>query len=269
MKVLVTGSEGYIGRSLVALLHREGHEVFGVDRLNGYDIRYPEQFEFQAEAVIHLAAMSSVGDCQSDPAACIDVNVLGTAKMIEYAKACGAKRFVFASSGAVYGECKEPATVSTPRSPLSWYGMSKVLAEKLLEREDSLDVVTLRLSNVIGGDPRQGRILPTLMRCLSTGEPFVRRGVGCVRGYVSLDNVAWVFDWALYAAPGTHNVVDTHASVEEVAGAFMTAVDSPVNVIAAERNPWEPQETRFDRSVISTPISDLIEEWVRAERCKA
>lgn len=267
MKILVTGSSGFIGRHLVTYLTSGGHEVFGVDLQNGYHILYPEQIEFQAEAVVHLAAMASVGDCQNDPAKCIETNVLGTARMIEYAKSCGAKRFIFASSGAVYGECAEAATITTPRNPLSWYGMSKVLAEKLLEREDALEVTTLRIGNVVGGDAHQGRIVPTLMRCAERGEVFHARGFDSVRMYVSIASVLSVISRSLMdPCLGTVNVGATLASIREVVDAVSLAMNREIKVIPEAGNPWEPKRTEFYRDVMSDPIQSLVNHYVGSER---
>ena len=270
MKVLVTGCCGYIGRALVPHLQALGHDVHGIDLDTGHDVRDPSNIDFQAEAVVHLAAMSGVTECQNDPAGCIETNVIGTARMIEYAHAVGAKRFVFASSGAVYGECHEPASVTTPRNPLSWYGTSKVLGEKLLEREDGLVKSILRLGNVIGGDPFQGRIVPTLLRCAERGEEFHARGLDCVRSYIPLGNVLYEFSGSLSDESSlVENIGGEAASVREVVQAVEAVTGKRIKVVEKERSPWEPEETAFAGRDAFGLIYDLISDYVAAQKVQA
>ena len=270
MKVLVTGCCGYIGRALVPHLQALGHDIHGIDLDTGHDIRDPSNIDFQAEAVIHLAAMSGVTECQNDPAGCIETNVIGTARMIEYAHAVGAKRFVFASSGAVYGECHEPASVTTPRNPLSWYGTSKVLGEKLLEREDGLVTSILRLGNVIGGDPFQGRLVPTLLRCAERGEEFHARGLDSIRSYIPLGNVLYEISGCLIdTSDSVENVGGLMASVREVVQAVESFTGRRIKVVERARSLWEPEETSFSGGNPYGIIYDKIADYVAAQKVQA
>ena len=224
--------------------------------MTGHDIRHPEVITFAADIVYHLAAISSVGACQSDPTECLDVNVMGTARIIEYAKSCAA-RVVFASSGSVYGECYEPAEYTTPRNPLSWYGLSKLLGEKLLESSE-IEYAAVRLGNVVGGDAYQGRIVPALLRCAETGEPFIMRG-DSVRAYVSLYDAVT----ALMCGE-SKNVGYVTASNLNVVKAVEDVTGKSIKVIERPRNPWEPDQTDFWDSRPGL-IHPLIEGFVKCK----
>jgi nucleoside-diphosphate-sugar epimerase len=108
-------------------------------------------------SVFHLAALGSVPGSIEDPAATIDVNVGGTAKLFAAAREEGVGRIVYASSSAVYGDAgRLPSREGEEGEPLSPYGLSKRMGEELaacFARCFGLELVGLRYFNVYG--PRQ------------------------------------------------------------------------------------------------------------------
>jgi UDP-glucose 4-epimerase len=178
MGAMVTGGAGFIGSHLVDALLARGDEVHVVDNLSTgsrenlasaanfheLDIR-DEALEalaarLQPDVVFHLAAQADVGTSVERPTFDADVNVVGTVRVLEAARAADA-RVVFASSGgAVYGECERPAREDDEPQPLSPYAASKLAGEGYLATWNRLyggGHVTCRLANVYG--PRQ---IPTL-----------------------------------------------------------------------------------------------------------
>jgi UDP-glucose 4-epimerase len=174
MRVIVTGGAGFIGSHLVDTLLARGDEVHVVDDLSGgeaqnvpagaelheIDVR-DEAFEqlgarLRPEVVFHLAAQADVGTSVRRPVFDAEVNVLGTVRALEAARAAGA-RVVFASSGgAVYGECTRPAREDDEPRPLSPYAASKLAGEHYLATWNRLygtNHAVCRLANVYG--PRQ------------------------------------------------------------------------------------------------------------------
>lgn len=178
MRALVTGGAGFIGSHLVDALLARGDEVHVVDNLSTgsrdnltsaaelheLDIRGEALEQLAArllpEVVFHLAAQADVGTSVERPAFDADVNVVGTVRVLEAARAAGA-RVVFASSGgAIYGECERPASEDDEPQPLSPYAASKLAGEEYLitwNRLYGAGHVICRLANVYG--PRQ---MPTL-----------------------------------------------------------------------------------------------------------
>ena len=183
MRTLVTGGAGFIGSNLVDALLARGDEVTVVDDLSTgrrenlegalaggatlveADIREREALEAVArerepEAVFHLAAQIDVRKSVADPAWDASINVGGTANVLEAARAAGARRVVFTSTGgAIYGEGEGqalPLAEDAPIAPEAPYGQSKFAAEgylSLFERLYGLSGVSMRLGNVYG--PRQ------------------------------------------------------------------------------------------------------------------
>jgi UDP-glucose 4-epimerase len=176
VKVFVTGGAGFIGSHVVDLLIKNGYEVVVIDDLSTgrpknlnpaatfhqLDIRSPELEKlFEQEKpdfISHHAAQISVRNSVIDPLFDADVNILGSLKLIEYAKKYGVRRFVYISTGgAVYGEPEYlPCDEKHPVQPICQYGASKHTVEHYLYMYHvnyGLNYTVLRYPNVYG--PRQ------------------------------------------------------------------------------------------------------------------
>ncbi len=184
MKALVTGGAGFIGSTLVDRLLGDGHEVVALDNLatggvhNLVDARsHGDRFEFieadirergvverigaaGPEVVFHLAAQADVRVSVTDTFYDAMVNVIGSVNVLDGARAAGARKVVFASSGGtIYGEPAPedlPVNESHPQGPLSPYGVAKKVVTDYLRAYEALhglEWTSLALANVFG--PRQ------------------------------------------------------------------------------------------------------------------
>lgn len=176
-RVIVTGAAGFVGSHLVDALVALGAHVVAVDDLSdGREANLTAslpQITFVrrsvaeeaglddlftgADVIFHLAANASVPRSVEHPAKDFEANVLGTYRVLEAARRTRAKRLVFTSSAAVYGDpVREPMDESHPFLPKSPYGGSKLAAEFLLDsysRCFDFDHRRVRLFNTYG--PRQ------------------------------------------------------------------------------------------------------------------
>src|SRR4029079_17579028 len=112
--------------------------------------------EAKPETCFHLAAQADVRVSIAEPAFDAEVNVIGTANVLEAAREHDATVVFSSTGGAIYGECDRPATEDAPRRPLAPYGTSKLAGEEYLatfNRRHETRHVTLRYGNVYG--PRQ------------------------------------------------------------------------------------------------------------------
>ena len=171
MKVLVTGGAGYIGSVLVDRLITEGHQVNVIDDLsNGFVENIHRDAVFiegsildnnnlnealdGVEAVFHLAAKIRVEEGESKPDLYKNVNVAGTLNLLKVCKEKGIKKFVFASTAAVYGDPEDyPVTEKSKESPVNVYGQTKLEIDKYLAKNAaSLEISTIsfRFFNVGG-----------------------------------------------------------------------------------------------------------------------
>lgn len=173
MRLLLTGADGYIGAVLAERLIAAGHEVTGLDLgLFSAARLYPaadlptlrsdtrdfgaEVFE-GLEAVIHLAELSNDPLGQLNPGLTRDINVKGSLRVAELARAAGVRRFVYYSSCSVYGEGGEaPCTEESPTHPQTEYAHAKLACEAGMARlaGDGFEPVFLRNATVYGPSPR-------------------------------------------------------------------------------------------------------------------
>jgi nucleoside-diphosphate-sugar epimerase len=175
VKVLVTGSAGYIGSVLCPVFSAQGHDVVGLDTgfYEGCDFgRYePEPSRLTRDvrdvrsehlegfdALVHLAALSNdpLGDLS--PELTYAINHEATVSLAEAAKSAGVPRFVFASSCSMYGASAADAVLAedAPLKPLTPYAESKVRSEEALREldGDGLTTVCMRNATVYGVSPR-------------------------------------------------------------------------------------------------------------------
>ena len=204
MRVVVTGGAGFIGANLCSHLADEGHEVIALDdlstgraaNLEGLGVKLVEGSILDrplvhdvvsgADAVVHLAARGSVPRSLLDPLATHEVNVTGTAEVLEAARAAGVGHVLFSSSSSVYG-----ANPTLPKhedllpSPVSPYAASKLAGEATAlayQRSFGLPVLVLRFFNVFGplqpADHDYAAVVPRFVDAALAGRPAEVHGDG-------------------------------------------------------------------------------------------
>ena len=184
MRVLVFGGAGYIGSHAACVLLSRGHNVVIADNLcNGsfavvervaalsgrkpaftkIDLRDAESMsrllrEGRFDAVLHFAALKSVGDSCSRPLEYFDNNISGTIQLLLAMQASGCKHLVFSSSATVYGEPEfVPINESAPLRTTNPYGRSKLVMEELIgdacKADPGFTAINLRYFNPVGAHP--------------------------------------------------------------------------------------------------------------------
>lgn len=169
--VLITGGAGFIGSHVSDLLIENGYNVFVVDNLSsGYDYNINKKAKFynldinspelenifrknKIDYVFHFAAQASVSFSTKNPTEDATENILGSINVLKFAKQYGVKKFIPASTAAVYGIPKNlPVDEAHETTCLSFYGISKLTMEKYVELF-GIDYIIFRFANVYG--PRQ------------------------------------------------------------------------------------------------------------------
>lgn len=175
MKILVTGTEGYLGSLLPPLLLEKGHEVIGVDTgfyksgwlYNGTtltaktlnkDIRNITKEDLQGvEAIVHMAELSNDPTGQLAPNITYEINHKGSIRLAELAKSAGVRRFVYMSSCSVYGVATEgDVTEESTVNPQTAYAECKTLVERDLQpmADDNFSPSFMRNATAFGASPR-------------------------------------------------------------------------------------------------------------------
>lgn len=175
MKVLVTGTEGYLGSLFAPLLMERGHEVIAVDtgfykvgwlynatnltaKTLNKDIRHiaPEDLE-GVDAIVHMAELSNDPTGQLSPNITYDINHKGSVRLAELAKQAGIRRFVYMSSCSVYGVATDgDVTEESSVNPQTAYAECKVLVERDVTKmaDDNFSPTFMRNATAFGASPR-------------------------------------------------------------------------------------------------------------------
>lgn len=227
MRVLVTGSTGYIGVVVTPMLADAGFEVVGLDSdfyrtcifgqedvflpLVRKDIRDLASSDLESfDAVAHFAALSNdpLGDL--NPALTDEINHRATVRLAELARAAGVSRFLFSSSCSMYGAARDAVLdEDAPFNPVTPYAMSKVLAERGLSRlaTDDFSPVYLRNTTAYG--------LSSRMRFDLVLNNLTAWAVASGRVLIKSDGTPW--------RPLVH--------IEDIGRAFISALRAPRDVI--------------------------------------
>ena len=166
MKIVVTGSQGFIGSRLVPALINENHEVIKLDLQTGYDITDWDGIKkiIDFDLVIHLAAISYVPKSYEIPREMFKVNIQGTLNMLELCRINNA-RFIFTSS-YVYGKPKYlPIDENHPTESFNPYCQSKLIGEDLCRcynKDFGVPVIIFRPFNIYGPGQNDKFLIPLI-----------------------------------------------------------------------------------------------------------
>ncbi len=282
--ILVTGGAGYIGSHAAKALRDAGYRIVLFDNLKaGHrestlglpfvegDVQDTAAVrsvirEYGISAVIHFAAVASVGDSMREPAEYYRQNVGGALSVLNAMMSESVQRFVFSSTAAVYGDPIEtPITEEHSTQPMNVYGETKLVIERAIpyyEKAYGLKSIRLRYFNAAGADPDgflgedhnpEIHLIPRVIKSILGGPPFKIFGEDystpdgtCVRDFVHVSDLANAHVLSVGALESgarstvynlsngrPHSVRDVISTVEAVTG-------RSVRWSSGERRPGDP-----------------------------
>jgi UDP-glucose 4-epimerase len=278
MKILLTGAAGGIGSTLGYYLFKKGHDLTLVDNLrNGYqenllidgksfgdfynqdicDPQLSDKLLDRYDCIIHLAAITALPDCESNVNDTININVAGTANVMECARKWNVPHVIFASTSAIYENNKEKVFVENlDVNPRLWYSLSKKMAEEVCESyriNYGMSITTLRFFNVFG--PRQDihrknpPLLNYLVKEIANGNrPILHSNGEQARDYIHVDDVVRLIDICLEKQPDdTFNVcTGTLLSVNQIVQYVSEIMDNSILPIYREASKlWDTYPDLF------------------------
>jgi UDP-glucose 4-epimerase len=263
-RILVTGGAGFIGSHIVEYLLRQGFEVVVLDNFSSgrleniadalnnknchliegdiRDLAVVKRAMSGVDAVFHEAALISIPHSIENPILTSEVNIIGTLNLLKTAADSGVKRFVFASSAAVYGEALTAEKVeSAETSPSSPYGVSKLACEKYLKvffETNGLETISLRYFNVYGSrqnsdvSSQYGGVIPIFLnRLLNNLSPVIYGDGEQTRDFVFVQDVVQANMCALNSNNAKGDVFNvgsgTRTSINQVANLLKLVLNKP------------------------------------------
>lgn len=227
MNILVTGTNGFLGKALarylskrynvVGLVHDRGPIADESYHVVQGDITKPKRMlellvNFEIGTVYHCAARSIVRNCVSDPAGCIHTNVYGTAVLLEACRQAGVHGVMCMESDKAYGPSDQPYTEQTPLRPTAIYEASKACVSHLVHtyyHNFGLQVFGVRAANLYGPhDPNRSRLVPHSLDRLRSGKrPQIIEGAASfVREFLHVDDAVWAITHLMSAGPWGESV---------------------------------------------------------------
>ena len=194
--IVITGATGLIGNSLAAAM-AAANEVHCIARKphrsrdvvwHAHDLAQPDGLPAlppRPDAVVYLAQSEFFRDFPEKSGEIFQVNTASLLKLLDYARKAGCRKFVYASSGGVYGTSDRPMTETTPLAAdgtLGFYLVSKLCSEMLVQAySQHFATVILRYFFVYGAGQRRSMLVPRLVDRVKNGEPVALQGADGIR----------------------------------------------------------------------------------------
>ena len=287
MKILVTGGCGYKGHVLIPKLLVRGYEVIAFDLqwFGNYllphknlsvikgDVRDIESIPLnEVDCIIHLSSIANDPCSELDPQLTWEVSALATMQLADKARRRGIKRFIYASSGSVYGVKEElQVTEDLELKPISEYNKTKMVGERvLLSYQDDMVVQIVRPATVCGYSPRMRLDVSVnllTMQALSKGKITIFGG-DQVRPNIHIDDITDLYlhliDHPEYT--GIYNAGFENISIKDIG--YLITKHVPAEILITASN--DPRSYRINSDKLLTTgfkpkktVDDAIKEIIQ------
>lgn len=262
MKILVTGSRGFVGSETVKLLEKEGHSVIHYDLMDGYDIRDESQLKWaisgkkdetdEPDRILHLAAIARFSDADKDPNLAFETNVLGT-KNVVYVAMKYHIPLVFASTGSIYMPISREGAIKEDWEGKgnSVYGCTKYAGETYVAKHTPH--IILRYAHLYGREKRMHGLIGGFLDRINRGLAPTLYGGKQSNDFTYIKDVARANVLALTAPWDKWNQIynvgtGESLTAKEAGEAVCKASGYTGNIEVKEQRTVDPDQFLFDCS---------------------
>lgn len=211
-KVLVTGSKGFVGAHLCNYLDENGLQVAStINKQEPIDVTNIDELLTinGVDAIVHLAAKTSISDSFKKPAQTYYTNFVGTLNVLEFARAKNIKKLIYVST-YVYGQpVYIPVDEKHPLNPHSPYNHSKLLAENICQNYSQyfgIDIVILRPFYVYGPSSRNRSLVPSIIKQIKKSSKVKLSGKKVKRDFLYVTDFVYLIGKILQDFPKGNNI---------------------------------------------------------------
>lgn len=296
MKVLVTGSEGFVASHLIKLLEEQGdYDVFGMDLKNGDDLRDYESVRrildfYRPDKIFHLAALTYVPESMQDPYRAISINTIGSLNLFEAVKNLGLKSKIHvAGTSEEYGDSHDITglvTEDAPLKPLSPYAIGKTGMDyfaQLYSRAYNMHIVVTRAFNHCGpgrGEEFAESAFAKQIAQIERGERDILRhgNLESMRNYTDVRDIVRAYALAIDLEPGVYNLcsernVTMQEMLDILIGFSEVTIPTEVDPMLYRKSDFSfntPSCAKFKSLTdwaptipLETTLRDILEDWRR------
>lgn len=261
---VISGGCGFIGSHLAEALVKKNRHIHIIDLNHPQpkDIRQPLSSNFpEIDTIYHLAALADIVPSIENPRDYFETNVTGTLNMLEFARANGCKKFIYAASASCYGDNPlQPTSEILPYNPKYPYALTKCLGEQLVAHYAQiykLPAISMRLFNVYGTRSRTngtyGAMFGTFLAQLANNKPITIVGDGeQQRDFIHVSDVVKAF---IKAAKSGKNGIYNVGSGKPVSINHIANILGSKERIHIPKRPGEPDITCADISRIKQDLN--------------
>jgi nucleoside-diphosphate-sugar epimerase len=255
MNILVTGACGYKGSVLVPKLLKKGYQVVAIDtqwfgnflepnsnlKILKQDINKTEKINLNnIDTIIHLASIANDPTGDLNPKLTWETSCLSTMRLIDRCAREGVKRFIYASSGSVYGVKKEKnVTEDLALVPISEYNKTKMISERvLLSYKDNVNVQIIRPATVCGLSPRMRLDVSVNLLTMAALENKVITVFGGkqIRPNIHIDDITDIYLYFLENPKfqGIYNAGFENLSIQQIAEIISKKLNVPIKYTSSD-----------------------------------
>lgn len=203
MTILITGSSSYIGKNLINILEQKKIKFVGIDlkvpkkknyfSINILNYNKLNKLKKKFSLIIHLAAVSNEKDANKNPSECFDVNFLGTANILNYAKKKKIPKIIFASTEWVYENSIYKENNIHQKldfySIKNYYASSKYLAEQLIVNQKDIKYCILRFGIIYGRRQNKLSAIEAIVKSLKKNNKIELGSKKTMRSFIHINDI--------------------------------------------------------------------------------